>query len=311
MFNSSALLLVSYGSPEKKEDIVPFLKNLFAEKRVPPERIEAAAAKYEEYIRQTGHFSPLNEECRRLIAGIRQEWNQMETKPEPPIYWGNLFWYPLLNDTVAEMKRDGIRHALCFATSAFDSASSNERYTSALEQARQKAGTDAPVLERLPLPFNHPLFLEAQTDRLLEALAEVLLEEDAKPLILFSAHSIPLVDAERSPYTEQLQWACRKVIDLSGTTIPWELVYQSRSGPAIHWLGPDIRQRISEIGGKTDGTKQYQTVIVVPIGFFCENMETQNDLDLEAGRLCLELGLDFVRAKTVGADPKICRMIVQ
>jgi len=312
------LLLVSYGAPERQEDVVPFLNNLFAGKNVPAERVAAAVQKYERFAAETGHYSPLNSECRKLIAGVRQEWQRIGQDP-PPIYWGNLFWHPLLVDTVAEMAQDGIEHAICFATSAFDSPPGNQRYADALETARQAVGSNvigggAPILEKLPLPFDHPLFIEAQAERLLEALTLTLSQRErgqldladtqALAVILFSAHSIPLADAVRCHYVEQLQSTCRAVIEKSGLAIPWELVYQSRSGAAAHWLGPDIKERIRELAAE-----KYQSVIVSPIGFFCENMETEYDLDIEVGACCAELGLSFFRAKAVGAMPQICRLL--
>jgi len=289
--NTPPLLLLSYGAPERQEDVIPFLHNLFAGKNVPAERIAAAVQKYERFAAKTGHYSPLNAECRKLIEGIQQ------LAPDLPIYWGNLFWHPLLADTIAEMARDGVEHAVCFATSAFDSPSGNQRYADALVNPLVN-------IKKLPLPFEHPLFIEAQAERLLECMPEYRLNV---PYILFSAHSIPLADATRSHYVEQLQSTCRLITEKSGLSVPWELVYQSRSGSAEHWLGPDIKERLRELaaGGRC------RSVIVSPIGFFCENMETQNDLDIEVGECCTELGLSFHRAKAIGALPSVCRLIVE
>ena len=311
------LLLVSYGAPEQQDDVIPFLNNLFAGhtvpgQTVPAERMAAAIQKYDRYVTKTGHLSPLNSECRQLREGILYEWSLRHSEPLP-IYWGNLFGYPLLTDTVAEMARDGVGRATCFATSVFDSPASNQRYADALETARKAMGASAPILEKLPLSFDHPLFLKAQTDRLLEALAWHHLEEtwttdnrQQTAVVLFSAHSIPFVDAARCPYVRQLQATCQKVIEKSGTRLPWELVYQSRSGPPERWLGPDIKERLRELA--TEGCR---SVVVSPIGFFCENMETEYDLDVEVGEECAELGLSFFRSRAVGALPKICRMIVE
>ena len=300
------LLLVSYGAPERQEDVVPFLNNLFAGKNVPVERIAAAVQKYERFAAKTGYYSPLNAECRKLIAGVRQ------IEPDLTIYWGNLFWHPLLTDTVAEMARDGVERAVCFATSAFDSPSGNRRYADALESARQAIGTSGgispPLIEKLPLSFDHPLFIEAQVECLKKATAKsggLTSPDPPTAHILFSAHSIPLADAARCQYVQQLQSTCRAVIKKSGMPLPWELVYQSRSGPAEHWLGPDIKDRIRELAA----TGQCQSVIVSPIGFFCENMETEYDLDIEVGECCAEWGLSFFRAKAVGAMPDICRLL--
>lgn len=307
------LLLLSYGAPERQDDVVPFLNRLFSGKNVSAERIAAAVQKYASYAEKTGHYSPLNAECRKLIDGIRQ------IEPDLPIYWGNLFWHPLLVDTVAKMVQDGVKHAMCFATSAFDSPSGNQRYADALETARQTVGANAPILEKLPLPFDHPFFIEAQADRLLETLRiNVTAPPGGKnaPYILFTAHSIPVADAAQCHYVEQLQSTCRKVIrqcllhrDI--TTIPWELVYQSQSrnrggNAAEHWLGPDIRERLRMLA--TEGCR---SVIVSPIGFLCENMETEYDLDIEVGECCSDLGIAFYRTKAVGATPLICRLVQQ
>jgi len=292
------LLLVSYGAPERHEEVLPFLNRLFAGKNVSAARIAAAAQKYELFAAKTGHYSPLNSECQKLIEGIRR------TGYDAPIYWGNLFWHPLLVDTVAEMTRDGIEHAVCFATSVFDSPPGNKRYADALESARCTIGSNAPTLEKLPLPFDHSLFIEAQAERLLE---NPRLTSFPAPVIFFTAHSIPLADAAQSPYVEQLNMTCRAVIEKCGISIPWELVYQSRSGLAEHWLGPDIKERIGTLA--VEG--RVKSVIASPIGFFCENMETENDLDIEIGEYCTSLGLSFYRAKAVGAVPQICRLIVE
>ncbi|MDR2754996.1 MAG: ferrochelatase [Planctomycetaceae bacterium] len=312
---SKTFLLISYGAPEVKEEVIPFLHNLLANNTnstVLSNRITVAAEKYYKMARQTGRLSPLNRECHNLIAGILRETKQNNI--ELNVYWGNLFWHPLLEDTVAEMARDGIQQAICCTTSIFDSGTSNKRYTNALEVARQKVGVIAPVFENLSFLFEHPLFIEAQTDCLLEALAWIVphdgqyLEKTNSILVLFSAHSIPKSDSACSNYVGQLRQTCQSIIEKCYTpSIAWELVFQSRSGTIEYWLEPDIKERIREIAA----TKQYQSIIVVPIGFFCENMETINDLDLEIGEICNEFNLKFIRARTIGTLPKTCKMIVQ
>ena len=290
---SHPLLILSYGAPQRHEDVLPFLHNLFAGKNVPEQRIADAVQKYERFAEKTGRYSPLNEECRNLVEGIRQ------IDSGRPIYWGNLFWHPLLTDTVAKMRQDGIEQAVCFATSAFDSPAGNQRYADALMKAMD---ANLPlIIEKVPLPFAEPLFIESQADRLLE----IPFANMPAPYLLFSAHSIPLADAARSHYVEQLQFSCRAVIERLGIDIPWELLYQSRSGLPTNWLGPDIKERIGQLATQ----KRYQSIIVSPIGFFCENMETQYDLDIEVSECCATLGLSYHRAQAVGALPKICQMI--
>jgi ferrochelatase len=312
---SKTFLLISYGAPEKKEEVIPFLHHLLADKadsKILQNRITAASEKYDETARQTGKLSPLNEECRNLIAGIHREAEQSNL--DLRIYWGNLFWHPLLENTVAKMTEDGIKQAVWFATSMFDSGISNKRYNNALENACQKIGSAAPIFEKLPLTFNHPLFIEAQTENLCNALTQIatdksqFYESENSVFVLFSAHSIPKSDAACLNYVTQLRQACQLIIGKSNASLlSWELVFQSRSGAAEHWLTPDIKDRIREIAA----TRQFRTIVVSPIGFFCENMETVNDLDLEAGKICCEFGLQFVRARAIGTLPKISKMIVE
>ncbi|MGL4595537.1 MAG: ferrochelatase [Thermoguttaceae bacterium] len=314
-----AFLLVSYGAPEFREDVLPFLQNLFAGKNVSQDRIESAAAKYDELAKQTGRFSPLNDECRDIISGLLHQFRQSGKKI--PVYWGNLFWHPLLDDTVAEMAADGITSATCFVTSAFDSPAGNRRYSDALEAASQKVnqntGQNVPILKRSPLPCFQPLFIEAQADRLLQSLAwsdineSMWTSEPPNSAVFFTAHSIPVSDAEQSEYVPQLNQVCAEIAAKCGVK-QWQLVFQSRGiGSRIPWLEPDVKDAIRSLAAKNEAAGMpLLRVIVLPVGFFCESMETVLDLDIELGDLCEELGIELVRAKTAGTLPKMIKMMV-
>lgn len=298
-----AFLLVSYGAPERQEDVVPFLQNLFHGKDVPASRIDSAAQKYHRNAQRTGHYSPLNTECRALQERIRHSFHSACSGDTIKCYWGNLFWHPLLKDTFDEMRRDGVENVLYFVTSVFDSYNANQRYDEAVATANRNG---ALTLTKFPPPFRHPLFIKAQANALLTAAAWAELEmPNAKPVIMFSAHSIPKQDAATSNYVTQLQEACRSVADVCGIR-DWELVFQSRSGPSTLWLEPDIRDRIREIAAEG----KYEAVVVSPIGFLCENMETVYDLDVEVAEWCAECGLGYFRAQTVGSSPEMTELIV-
>src|ERR1700752_3273701 len=103
-----ALLLVSFGGPERREDVIPFLENVLRGRNVPRERMLQVAEHYYRF----GGVSPINEQNRALIAALDRDLNVHGI--ELPIYWGNRNWHPLLNDTIRQMARDGIKHALAF-----------------------------------------------------------------------------------------------------------------------------------------------------------------------------------------------------
>ena len=107
-----ALVVISFGGPEKREDVIPFLENVLRGRNVPAERMLEVAEHYYHF----GGRSPINDQNRELIAALRGALSI-------PVYWGNRNWAPYLSDTVRQMRTDGIRRALGFVTSAFGSYS--------------------------------------------------------------------------------------------------------------------------------------------------------------------------------------------
>jgi protoporphyrin/coproporphyrin ferrochelatase len=301
-----ALLLLSFGGPEGPDDVAPFLANVARGKQIPPERLREVARRYELF----GGVSPINGQCRALLAGLIGELNGKG--PRLPVYWGNRHWHPLLEDAVRQMAHDGVRHALAFATSAFGSYPGCRQYLEDIERARRAVGPDAPRIDKLRLFYNHPGFIEATAQRAAAALGQIPPERRGAARLIFTAHSIPLAAAERSPYVAQLRESCRLAAEhllqwpLAASQAAWELAFQSRSGPpAQPWLEPDIRdylRRLSRSGDAAD-------VVIAPIGFVCECMETVYDLDVEVASLCDELGIKMVRAATVGGHPRLVAMV--
>jgi protoporphyrin/coproporphyrin ferrochelatase len=284
-----AVLVLSFGGPEKPDDVIPFLENVLRGRNVPRERMLAVA----EHYYHCGGKSPINDQCRALIAGLEGE--LAIHGPQLPIYWGNRNWHPFLADTLRQMKADGVRRALGFVTSIFSSYSGCRQYLEDIERARAEVD-GAPEIQKLRAFYNHPLFIEAQADRVRDALG------GRQASIIFTAHSVPVAMAETSDYQKQLEESCRLVSERLGCS-DWRLVYQSRSGPpAQPWLEPDIAAVLRGMESGSD-------VVVVPIGFVSDHMEVIYDLDIEAQAVARERGVNMLRAGTVGVHPKFLRMI--
>lgn len=294
-----AILIVSFGGPEGPDDVLPFLENVLQGKNVPRERILDVAAHYHRF----GCISPINGQNRALVAALEQE--LAEHGPRLPVYWGNRNWHPFLRDTLQQMRDDGIRCVLAFVTSAYSSYSSCRQYQEDIELARRKLGNGAPVVDKLRVFYNHPNFIQAIAERVQEALDAIPGERREGASIAYTAHSIPLAMAQGCQYASQLLEACRLVSDRVGPWA-WQLVYQSRSGPPSQaWLEPDVGDHLRRL--KESG--KAQDVVVVPIGFLSDHMEVVFDLDTEARELCDRLGINMVRAGTVGTHPKFLGMI--
>jgi ferrochelatase len=294
MNSFDALLVVSFGGPEKHEDVLPFLQNVLRGRNVPEERMLEVA---EHYYHFNGR-SPINQQNLDLIAALRQEFQAH--KMNLPVYWGNRNWHPLLPDTLKKMHADGVRRAVALATSAFGSYSGCRQYRENILQALQSASVDDIVIEKLPNFYDRPEFLEVMTERVKDALAKL---PDAQQVI-FTAHSIPVSMAQSSPYVRQLEIASEHVASECRMR-HWALVYQSRSGPPSQpWLEPDISNYLRAQHGAG-----VQRVIVCPIGFMSDHMEVLYDLDTQVQKMCDEIGIKMMRAGTAGSHPKIISMI--
>ena len=293
-----ALLVVSFGGPEGMDEVMPFLQNVLRGRNIPEERLREVAHHYELF----GGVSPLNGQNRALIAALRTELEK--SGPNLPIYWGNRNWTPFLADTLQQMKQDGIKRALAFFTSAYSSYSGCRQYREDIQKAQAVVGAGAPEVEKLRVFYNHPGFIEPTVENVRRAWEQIREDRRSTAPFVFTAHSIPQAMAVGCAYEEQLREVCRLVAE-SLNLQNWSLVYQSRSGPPSQpWLEPDILKYLSDL--KAEGITD---VVIAPVGFISDHMEVLYDLDTEARQHCETIGLNMVRAATVGTHPSFIRMI--
>jgi protoporphyrin/coproporphyrin ferrochelatase len=294
MAGYDALLIVSFGGPEKPEDVMPFLENVVRGRGVPHERLLEVEAHYQ----GAGGVSPINQQCRDLITALRPE-------VELPIYWGNRNWHPFLADTLRKMASDGVTRAAAFITAAYSSYSSCRQYLDDIAQARAQV-PGAPEVARLRHYYDHPGFVAAMTDHTREALDLLPEEHRDHARLVFTAHSIPVsMAASSGPSGGAYEAQLRVTASLVAGDRPWDLVWQSRSGPPqVPWLEPDVCDHLSAL--RAAGT---EAVVLVPIGFVSDHMEVVYDLDTEAAGVARELGLRLTRAATAGTHPRFVSMV--
>jgi ferrochelatase len=293
-----AVLVVSFGGPEGMDEVLPFLQNVLRGRNVPESRMKEVAHHYELF----GGVSPLNAQNRELVSALRSELEISGLRL--PIYWGNRNWHPLLPDTLGQMKNDRIRRALAFFTSPYSSYSSCRQYLEDIQRAQQLVGPEAAKVDRLRVFYNHPGFIQPLVENLTAAIQQIPeLRRETAP-VAFTAHSIPESMAANCDYVAQLQETCQLVAERAKIH-SWRLVFQSRSGPSSQpWLGPDILDHLTDL--KAQGAKD---VVVAPVGFISDHLEVIYDLDIEARKHCQSIGLNMVRASTVGVHPVFIRMI--
>lgn len=305
-----ALLLVSFGGPEKPEDVVPFLRNVTAGKNIPDARLEEVGEHYYGF----GGRSPINDQNRALVDALRAD--LAAAGVDVPVYWGNRNWDPYLVDALTEMREDGVQRAAALVTSAYSSYSGCRQYRENLAAAVAEV-PGAPRIDKLRHYYNHPGFVEPAVDATLAALAELPEEARRDGHLVFVTHSVPdSMDETSGPqsagghaYTAQHRLVMDEVVQRvrqeTGHRYPAQLVFCSRSGPPhVPWLEPDVNDHLRDLHGRG-----VPGVVVVPIGFVSDHMEVIYDLDTEAAATAAEIGLPFARAATAGVDPRFVAMV--
>jgi protoporphyrin/coproporphyrin ferrochelatase len=307
------ILLAGFGGPEGQDDVIPFLRNVTRGRGIPDERLEEVAHHY----RHFGGISPINAQNRALKAAIEAELASRGI--DLPVYWGNRNWAPYLEEAVQDAAADGRTTLLAIATSAYSSYSSCRQYREDLARVLAGTGLGGTVtIDKVRQFFDHPGFVHAFSEGVTAAVRE-LLSDGVTPggiRVLFSTHSIPTSDAERSgprdrdfgpggAYAAQHEAVAGVVMATVVEALPeaadsgWELVFQSRSGPATQpWLEPDVCDVIAELPARGA-----EAVVIVPLGFVSDHMEVLWDLDTEAMDAARAAGIRAVRTPTPGIDP--------
>ncbi|MER5872203.1 ferrochelatase [Streptomyces sp. NPDC002044] len=314
-----ALLLLSFGGPEGPDDVVPFLENVTRGRGIPRERLKEVGQHYFGF----GGVSPINGQNRELLDALRKDF--AEHGVDLPVYWGNRNWAPYLTDVLREMAADGRRRIAVLATSAYASYSGCRQYRENLADALAVLageGVEPPRVDKLRHYFNHPGFVRPMIDGVLASLASLPPEARAGAHLVFTTHSIPTAAADASGPVEGHTTGgeggayVRQHLDVAGVIadavraetgfgLPWELVYQSRSGaPHIPWLEPDVCDHLQALHGAGAAG-----AVMVPIGFVSDHMEVLYDLDTEALAKAAELGFPVARSATVGADPRFAAAV--
>jgi ferrochelatase len=296
-----AVLLLSFGGPERPEDVVPFLENVTRGRGIPRERLAEVGQHYFLF----GGRSPINDQCRELLAALRGELDRRGISK--PLFWGNRNWAPYLTDVARRLDTEGYSRVLVLTTSAYPSYSSCRQYRENLYDAFAETSVS---VDRIRHYADTEGFVTASVDATVAAIDS--LESDLCPRLLFVTHSIPTAMAETAgpqPHPAEggyVDWhrlvaaeVTRRVAVARAVADDHDLVYCSRSGPPSQpWLEPDVNDRLTELAEAGE-----QAVVAVPIGFVSDHMEVVFDLDTEAAATARELGLPFARAATAGTHP--------
>jgi ferrochelatase len=308
------ILLLSFGGPEKREDVMPFLRIVTAGRGILDERLSAVAEHYYSF----GGKSPINEQNCLLLVALRSELDRRELTT--PVVWGNRNFDPFLVDTLRQAHAAGMRALVTIVTSAYTSYSSCRQYREDLAAAVATLADEGREIEvdKIRPYFNHPGFSRANARHVTEAVRALKARPDDEVRLLFVTHSIPEAmddtsgpgDGEGSAYRrEHLALAAAVTDEVNATlgrALDYELAFCSRSGPPTQpWLEPDVNDALRSLA-----CAGVRAVVVAPIGFVSDHMEVRFDLDTQAAQTAAAEGLQMVRVPTVGSDPEFVSGLV-
>lgn len=288
-----ALWLVSFGGPEKADEVVDFLEVVTRGSGIPRERLATVGEHYFLF----GGRSPINDQNRALIAALHDELARRGA--DLPIHWGNRNWHPFVDESLDEAVAAGHRRLLMLTTSAYPSYAGCRSYREAVAEAL--AGRQGVRVDRVGNYGLSDGFVGANADALRAALAEL-----PGARVVFVTHSIPTDmdgtsgdEDHRGAYTQWHREVAGRVAASAGAG-DFDLVFCSRSGrPGQPWLEPDVNDHLEELHARG-----VERVVLAPIGFVSDHMEVVYDLDTQARETCERLGIEMVRCATAGTAPR-------
>lgn len=293
-----AVLLIAFGGPTCPEEVRPFLARVLEGIPIPPERVEEVVRHYE----AVGGKSLLNEITFRQAKALQQVLSGKGSQLR--IYVGMRNASPFFTETLKQMTDNGIRSALGLILSSHRTEASWERYQKNITDARAELGGTSPQVDYCPGWHAHPLFIQTWVELIEASFAKIPTEKRQTTALIFTAHSLPIPMANRSPYVRQVEETARLVAERLGHA-RWSISYQSRSGkPTDPWLEPDVGQVIRRVA--EDGVSH---LIVAPLGFVCEHVEVLYDLDIELRKIAEDHGMRFFRASCPNDHPTFIRMM--
>jgi ferrochelatase len=279
-----AVLLMAMGGPDCLENVEPFLLDVRGGRPTPPELIKEIRERY----RATGGKSPAvgitKDLAKKLEARLNEGGGQRYR-----VYVGLRHWHPFIKETYAELVAEKPEHIIGFCMAPQQSSLSTGAYRKKVEEAQVNQQSTCAV-SYVGSWNRHPKLIAAIVDNIKQELLKFPTEVRAIVPVLFTAHSLPeRIVAMKDPYPEEVKGTVEAVTALLGSQ-PTRFAYQSQGRSGEKWLGPTVESAIEELS-----LAGHRHVLVAPIGFLCDHVETLYDIDIELKQLAMNRGMQLER----------------
>ncbi|KAL3885148.1 hypothetical protein ACJMK2_025243 [Sinanodonta woodiana] len=297
----TGILMLNMGGPETLDDVHDFLLRLFSDRDLMQLPAQNQLAQYiskkrtpkiVEQYREIGGGSPIKKWTEFQGKGMVEILDRISPETAPhKFYVGFRYVHPLTEESIEHMEKDGVERAIAFTQYPQYSCSTTGSSINAIYRHYSQRGVDSKMvwstIDRWP---THPGLVQTHVEHIRAELARFPEEDRDNVVILFSAHSLPIKNVNRGdPYPAEVGATVHAVMEALGNTHPYRLVWQSKVGP-LPWLAPQTDEAIK--GLVKQGKK---SILLVPIAFSSDHIETLFELDLEYAKNLAE----EVKAKTV------------
>ncbi len=306
----TGIVMLNLGGPQTLADVKPFLQRLFADRellKLPMQSVlgefiaTRRAPRVEKLYAAIGGGSPIRRWTEAQGRGMCERLDRLSPETAPHrFYIAFRYTAPFSDDAVRAMARDGITRAVAFTQYPQWSCSTTGSSINELKRALVRTGLehqfDWSVIDRWHL---HDGFIDSMAQVTREALQRVPAADRDDALILFSAHSLPLSVIDRGDaYPAEVAASVAAVMQRLDLPNAHQLSFQSDVGP-VRWLGPSTEVVLRQLGAR-----RQRAVIVVPIAFTSDHIETLSELDIEYAHVARSAGVThFIRADALNAAP--------
>ncbi len=306
----TGIVMLNLGGPKDLDDVNPFLLKLFEDREIiqlPAQRFlgpfiaNRRTKSVQKNYEDIGGGSPILKWTEEQGRGMCERLDAMSPETAPhKAYVAFRYIDPFSEDALKQMKADGVKRAVAFTqypqfSCATTGSSLNELWRAAKRVDLADEFTWS-VIDRWP---THPTFIDAMTKTVQQGLAQFSEQDREDVLIVISAHSLPMGVVNRGDaYPAEIGATTHEVMKKLGYAYEHLIAYQSEVGP-VPWLGPSTESVIEELG-----KKKRKNVLIVPIAFTSDHIETLHELDIEYGELAHEAGItNYVRAPAMNGMP--------
>jgi len=290
-----AVLLMAYGSPNSLDEVGEYLLQVRGGRIPTPEEVERLQERY----RQVGGQTPL---LKITLAQAKALGEKLQASGlDSNVYVGMKHWHPFIEDVVEKIVSDGAPRIIGLALAPHYSKLSIGGYADAVKRglARTQRATPFTMVESW---HDQQYLITALSRRVHNGLEKF--NDPPNAVVLFTAHSLPKKFVQDDdPYWRQLQETSQLVATKSGVR-SWDFAFQSAGQPIDSWMGPSIKEKITELSGKG-----FRELLVCPVGFVSDHLEILYDIDVEAKGYASSLGSRLERTASLNDDPEFINAI--